>query len=99
MKEKQLVIVLAVFGVIALCCYLVSVFRRPKQGHPVIEQKETEHKKIRSALDSLGPMIKLDPVRHCQVYKHHGCSHVDGFLCDVKTCNISVDGMIPIKKE
>ena len=29
-----------------------------------------------------------DPVYSCIVYKRHGCSHVDGFLCDIKTCNI-----------
>jgi hypothetical protein len=32
----------------------------------------------------------LDPVHHCQVYKKVGCVHVDGFLCDMKTCNIEV---------
>jgi hypothetical protein len=27
-----------------------------------------------------------DPVKTCVTYKEHGCSHVDGFLCDPKTC-------------
>jgi len=27
-----------------------------------------------------------DPVRHCDLYKSEGCAHVDGFLCDMKTC-------------
>jgi hypothetical protein len=34
---------------------------------------------------------KEDPVRHCAVYKdidNGSCSHVDGFLCNMKTCNI-----------
>ncbi len=31
---------------------------------------------------------KYDPVNHCKVYKTVGCVHVDGFLCDMKTCNI-----------
>ena len=29
-----------------------------------------------------------DPVYSCTVYKRHGCSHLDGVLCDIKTCNI-----------
>lgn len=29
-----------------------------------------------------------DPVRHCDVYKTSGCAHVDGFLCDMPTCDI-----------
>lgn len=29
-----------------------------------------------------------DPVRHCNVYRAEGCSHVDGFLCDMETCDI-----------
>lgn len=29
-----------------------------------------------------------DPVKHCEVYKSIGCSHVDGFLCDMDTCDI-----------
>ncbi len=28
-----------------------------------------------------------DPVYSCDVYKNHGCSHVDGMLCDMETCN------------
>jgi hypothetical protein len=32
-----------------------------------------------------------DPVRHCDVYKAEGCAHVDGFLCDMKTCGILAD--------
>ncbi len=31
---------------------------------------------------------KDDPVKNCDVYKKEGCSHVDGFLCDMKTCDI-----------
>lgn len=34
----------------------------------------------------LGP----DPVKHCMVYKTHGCAHVDGYLCDMRTCKIKV---------
>jgi hypothetical protein len=29
-----------------------------------------------------------DPVRHCIVYKEIGCSHVDGYLCNMSDCSI-----------
>lgn len=29
-----------------------------------------------------------DPVKSCEVHKEIGCAHVDGFLCDMQTCNI-----------
>lgn len=32
-----------------------------------------------------------DPVKHCIVYTKEGCAHVDGILCDMKTCNILRD--------
>jgi hypothetical protein len=32
---------------------------------------------------------QFDPVRNCNVYKTLGCSHVDGFLCDMRTCGIN----------
>ena len=31
-----------------------------------------------------------DPVKQCNVYKRVGCSHVDGPLCQMKTCDIVV---------
>jgi len=30
----------------------------------------------------------LDPVTECDLYKNEGCSHVDGFLCDVESCSM-----------
>ena len=32
-----------------------------------------------------------DPVKHCLIYKAVGCAHVDGMLCNMKTCNIVVN--------
>lgn len=32
-----------------------------------------------------------DPVYKCRVYKNKGCSHIDGYLCNIKTCNILED--------
>lgn len=31
---------------------------------------------------------KNDPVRFCEVYKEEGCPHVDGALCDMRTCSL-----------
>lgn len=33
-------------------------------------------------------MMQNDPVKHCPVYKAEGCSHVDGYLCDLPSCSI-----------
>jgi hypothetical protein len=30
---------------------------------------------------------QCNPFKHCKLYKHKGCSHVDGFLCDVGSCS------------
>ncbi len=35
-----------------------------------------------------------DPVRHCKVFKLVGCAHVDGPLCDMRTCTIEVGAVI-----
>lgn len=32
-----------------------------------------------------------DPVKHCELYKEQGCSHVDGFLCDFPSCSMRAD--------
>ena len=32
-----------------------------------------------------------DPVYRCDIYITDGCSHVDGMLCNMKTCNILKD--------
>lgn len=29
-----------------------------------------------------------DPVRKCAVYRRFGCSHVDGLMCDMRTCQM-----------
>lgn len=31
---------------------------------------------------------KDDPMKHCEVYKSKGCSHIDGMLCDMRKCKI-----------
>ena len=36
------------------------------------------------------PWSKDDPARHCAVYKTVGCAHVDGMLCNMKTCDVQV---------
>lgn len=32
-----------------------------------------------------------DPLKHCEVYKQIHCSHIDGYLCNMKTCSILKD--------
>ena len=32
-----------------------------------------------------------DPVRSCKRYKKEGCAHVDGILCNMKTCTLLMD--------
>lgn len=47
--------------------------------------------KIKNYYNKLKESYINDPVRHCPVYKdleNGSCAHVDGFLCDMKTCNI-----------
>lgn len=31
---------------------------------------------------------KDDPVKNCEVYKEEGCTHVDGYLCNMDNCDI-----------
>ena len=31
-----------------------------------------------------------DPVNHCMVYRAVGCAHVDGMLCNMRTCDVAV---------
>ena len=33
------------------------------------------------------PNVSPDPI-NCQVHRKLGCSHIDGYLCDMRTCNI-----------
>jgi hypothetical protein len=34
--------------------------------------------------------VSPDPVKLCQVYRIAGCAHVDGPLCDMRTCGDTV---------
>ena len=43
---------------------------------------------VNRIIQELTDRLRSDPVRHCDVYKTEGCSHVDGFLCDMETCDI-----------
>lgn len=33
-------------------------------------------------------LSKDDPVKNCEVHKEEGCTHVDGYLCEMETCDI-----------
>ena len=32
--------------------------------------------------------ILKDTIKECEYHRHKGCAHVDGFLCDVDSCDI-----------
>ena len=43
--------------------------------------------RIRKAAQTIHKAVYInDPVKSCEIYKTRGCSHVDGILCDMKTC-------------
>lgn len=42
---------------------------------------------LQKILNWFKAMRSNDPVYSCIVYKRHGCSHVDGMLCDMKICS------------
>lgn len=46
-----------------------------------------DHEKFGNRFDAIFGR-KNDPVKSCDVYKKEGCAHVDGPLCDMKTCEI-----------
>lgn len=39
-------------------------------------------------------LFNSDPVYNCKVYTKIGCSHVDGLLCDFKTCSLRLEESI-----
>jgi len=43
---------------------------------------------IKNFFSGILPKFLEDPVKICEVYSEHGCSHVDGFLCIPSTCDI-----------
>jgi hypothetical protein len=49
--------------------------------------------KPKSLLTKLWESIKgtNDPIKHCDLYKDKGCSHVDGMLCDFPKCSMNYD--------
>jgi hypothetical protein len=34
--------------------------------------------------------VPPDPMKHCHVYKTVGCVHVDGPICDIRTCDMTL---------
>lgn len=67
-----------------------------KQGNPdpsvVNEVKVTTKEQRLGIEDSTNNMPTSaqhpDPCKYCEVYKEIGCSHVDGYLCEPRTCDI-----------
>jgi len=51
----------------------------PDKGYEIGTVEESEKfRKMRNG----------DPVKHCEVYREISCTHVDGYLCDMETCDI-----------
>lgn len=46
---------------------------------------------LQKILNWLNSFKNNDPVHSCLVYKRHGCAHIDGYLCNMKTCNMLED--------
>ena len=43
---------------------------------------------VKRLIEHFQKALLSDPVKYCQVYKEIGCAHVDGYLCDMRTCDI-----------
>lgn len=56
-----------------------ALSKHPEKGYEIGTVEEAE--KFRKMRDG-------DPVKHCEVYREIGCTHVDGYLCDMETCGI-----------
>ncbi len=42
---------------------------------------------------------QTDPLHYCEFHKQVGCTHVDGFLCDVNTCNTRTDYQLQLLEQ
>lgn len=43
--------------------------------------------------------VDIDPVKYCETYKIKGCAHVDGYMCNMQTCNFNtLDKIKNLKK-
>lgn len=54
------------------------------------EMKNSDVQRIIEKLQN-ALMERNDPVKHCELYKDGGCSHVDGILCDFETCSMRLE--------
>lgn len=71
-----------------LRCNLVWIWLQRQVGTGTRHRNDDLIKMLRQATKVID--IPPDPVKHCQVYRHAGCAHVDGMLCDMRTCTIKV---------
>lgn len=59
-----------------------------------VKSNPLKHQKIMNIGEKIVSVVTqfrnrtLDPVKHCLVYRSVGCSHVDGMLCNMRTCSI-----------
>jgi hypothetical protein len=50
--------------------------------------KRMRDEDVNRLIENLEKALRKDPVKHCEVYRGIGCTHVDGYLCDMRTCDI-----------
>jgi hypothetical protein len=49
--------------------------------------------------NELARILRSDPVKYCELYRDSGCSHVDGFLCHLETCEERLEYVELLKKK
>lgn len=61
-------------------------FQYTKRGYKQILWKREGQWRI---LFKWKAIISPDPVKYCETYNTAGCSHVDGYLCDLRSCDMN----------
>lgn len=51
-------------------------------------ERKMRDSKVQRLSEILENSLRNDPVKRCEVYRGIGCTHVDGYLCDMNTCDI-----------
>ena len=42
---------------------------------------------------------QTDPAQYCEFHRDNNCAHVDGYLCDVNTCNTRTDYQLQLLEQ
>ena len=63
------------------------------------QRTRTMIKRLKKLWANYKRMREADPVFHCEFYKKNGCTHVDGYLCDMPSCEIRADYLESITEQ